>query len=217
MDRIRESAEYNFCSDQSGNFPHPFKAGEAGLPYVGHIPHACVVPGVRPGNDYPNTSSATASSSSHSQAGASHQFYNQKHPTLLQDEVAQTAGETTYKNVKQLPKVKQLPDSYLKPCANTSPMLYNYFRGEKDLNEHRQRELNFFVEAQHKFNREVAHLLNPNKNCRKPKNYMHATTKPRGRLYFDNAKPAFQLTREQNALMMPPGEERQPGGYAFWR
>jgi len=107
-----------------------------------------------------------------------------------------------------------LPDSHLKPCSNTSPLHYNEFREHNDKYEHRQRELNYFVKAQHKHNKEVAALMNPSgKNG--PTAYMHATTKPLGRLYFDGKPPEYTFSDFHVQQLLPPGYQRQH--YDFWR
>lgn len=108
-----------------------------------------------------------------------------------------------------------LPDSHLKPLSNTSALHYNHFREHNDRYEHRQRELNFFVKAQHAHNHEMAALLNPTGNSQTKIYHMHATTKPLGRLHFDGHLPQFTFSPHCLKQLLPKGYERRQ--YDFWK
>merc|ERR1712216_733975 len=105
----------------------------------------------------------------------------------------------------------------LKPCVNTSPIGYNWFRGEADLSEDRQRSMNAFIKKQNKFNQEARRILNPASNSYSKIQRMHGTTKPLGKLYFDynnSQNRPFRFSKETVESIMPPGVDREDR--PFW-
>ena len=73
------------------------------------------------------------------------------------------------------------------------------------------------MERQHKFNKEMKRLIDNSANSYGKEYYMHATTKPCGRMYFDNKSrvPKFKLSDAMAKEIFPDGYERKE--YDFWR
>lgn len=114
-------------------------------------------------------------------------------------------------------KAPGLPSNYVKPCVNTSATHYNYFASNPDLYENDQRQFNFFMERQHKFNKEMKRLIDNSANSYAKEYYVHGSTKPLGRMYFDNKSrvPKFKLTDAMCKDILPEGYVRKE--YDFWR